>query len=114
MAFDKSLADRVRSVLAGRKNVEEKRMFGGLAFLLGGNLLVGVWKDSLLVRLAPDESDEALQEPLVSPFHVKGRGAIRGWVLVDALAVENDEPLKGWVQRAVAFVGLLAAKPRKR
>ena len=62
MAYDETLAERVRQRLARRKNVAEKKMFGGIGFLLNDNLLVGVRKDSLLVRLGPEQSDEALQE----------------------------------------------------
>ena len=57
MAFSEALAERIRQALARRKNVEEKKMFGGVGFLLNGNMLVGVWKDSLIVRLGPDEGD---------------------------------------------------------
>jgi TfoX N-terminal domain len=81
MAFSEALARRARQRLARRKNVEEKRMFGGVGFLLNGNLLVGVCKDSLVARLGPDEADEALKEPHVREFDVTGR-AMRGWVLI--------------------------------
>ena len=66
MAFDESLAARIRNALARKKGVEEKKMFGGIGFLLNGNMLVGVWKDSLVVRLGPDEAEEALKEPHVN------------------------------------------------
>jgi TfoX/Sxy family transcriptional regulator of competence genes len=62
MAFDESLADRIRQALARRKNVEEKKLFGGVGFLLNGNMLVGIWKESLIVRFGSDEGDEALLE----------------------------------------------------
>ncbi len=65
MAFDETLAERIRQRVARRKGIEEKRMFGGVGFLLNGNILVGVWKESLIVRLSPDEGDEALKEPHV-------------------------------------------------
>ena len=112
MAFDEALAERIRHLLARRKNVEEKRMFGGIGFLLNGNLLVGVRKDSLLVRLGPEQSDEALKEAHVSEFEIKGRGTMKGWVVVSLEGVQNDDPLKGWIQRAVKFVGKLPAKER--
>ena len=73
MAFDESLAARIRDALARKKGVEEKKMFGGICFLLNGNLLVGVWKDSLIARLDPDEGEEALLEP-----HVRGELAELG------------------------------------
>jgi hypothetical protein len=84
-------------------------MFGGVGFLLNGNLLVGVSKDSLLARLGPEQSEDALKEPHVSEFDITGR-AMKGWVLVAPEAVEADDELSGWVQRAVKFVGKLPAK----
>ena len=63
MAFDESLAERIRKCLSRRKNVEEKKMFGGICFMLNGNMRVGVWKDSLIVRLGEDQGEEALLEP---------------------------------------------------
>jgi len=109
MAFSEALAGRVRHLLTRRKNVEEKRMFGGVGFPLNGNLLVGVRKDSLLVRLGPEQSDEALEEAHVSEFEIKGRGRMKGWVVVSLEGVQNDK-LKGWLQRAVKFVGKLPMK----
>ncbi len=61
MAFNESLAARIRDALARKKNIEAKKMFGGIGFLLNGNMLVGVWKDSLIVRLGPDEGDDTLR-----------------------------------------------------
>ena len=109
MAFDEALAERIRRGLARKRGVEEKKMFGGVGFLLDGNMLVGVWKDSLIVRLGPEEGDEALKEPHVREFDITGR-AMKGWVLVAPEGVENDDQLSGWVQRAVKFVGKLPAK----
>ena len=93
MAFDENLAGRIRHALARKHGVEEKKMFGGVGFLLNGNMLVGVWKDSLIVRLGPDEGDEALLEPHVKPFDITGR-AMKGWVLVEPEGVEDDDQLK--------------------
>ena len=109
MAFDESLAARIRQHLARRKSVEEKKMFGGVGFLLHGNMLVGVWKDSLIVRLGPEEGDEALKEPHVKEFDITGR-PMRNWVLVGPEGVEGEDQLAGWIQRAVKFVGALPAK----
>ncbi len=108
MAFDETHAERIRQRLARRKNVEEKKMLGGVGFLLNGNLLVGVWKDSLIARLGPDEGDEALREPHVREFDITGK-PMKGWVLVEPEGVEDDQ-LKDWIQRAVKFVGTLPAK----
>jgi len=109
MAFSESLAKRIRERLARRKNVEEKKMFGGVGFLFNGNMLVGVWRDSLIVRLGPDEGDEALLEPHVKEFDITGR-PIKGWVLVEPEGVVEDQALKDWIQRAVRFVGTLPTK----
>ena len=109
MAFSEELAERIRQQLAWRKGVEEKKMFGAVGFLLNGNLLVGVCKESLIVRLGPEEGDEALKEPHVSEFDITGR-SMKGWVLVAPEDVEADDQLSGWVQRAVKFVGKLPAK----
>ena len=84
-------------------------MFGGVGFLLHGNMFVGVWKDSLIVRLGPDEGEEALKEPHVSEFDITGR-AMKGWVLVAPEGVDADEQLKGWIERATKFVKTLPAK----
>jgi TfoX/Sxy family transcriptional regulator of competence genes len=111
MAFSEELAERIRRRLARRKGVEEKRMFGGVGFLLHGNLLVGVWKDSLIVRLGPEEGEEALKEPHVSEFDITGR-AMKGWVLVAPEGVEEDDQLKDWIERATRFVRTLPAKEK--
>jgi TfoX/Sxy family transcriptional regulator of competence genes len=109
MAFSEALAGRIRQQLARRKNVEGKKIFGGVGFLLNGNMLVGVWKDSLIARLGPEQSDEALKESHVKEFDVTGR-AMKGWVLVAPAGVRGDDQLSGWIQRAVTFVGWLPAK----
>ena len=109
MAFDESLAERIRQRLARRNNVEEKKMFGGVGFLLNGNMLVGVWKDSLIARLGPDDGEAALREPHVKAFDITGR-AMKGWVLVGPEGIEDEEKLKDWIERATRFVRTLPAK----
>jgi hypothetical protein len=109
MAFSEALAERIRQGLARRKGVEEKTMFGGIGFLLNGNLLVGVWKESLIVRLDPEVGGEALKEPHVRAFDITGR-PMRNWVVVESEGVEDDDQLKGWIERATKFVRTLPAK----
>jgi uncharacterized protein YdhG (YjbR/CyaY superfamily)/TfoX/Sxy family transcriptional regulator of competence genes len=109
MAFSEALAERIRQALARHKYVEEKKMFGGVGFLLHGNILVGVWKDSLIVRLGPDQAEEALLEPHVKEFDITGR-PMKGWMLVEPEGVEDDEQLSAWIQRATKFVGRLPGK----
>lgn len=111
MAFDEILAERIRHALVRKKSVEEKKMFGGIGFLLNGNMLVGVWKESLIVRLGEEQGEGALLEPHVKEFDITGR-AMKGWVLVVSEGIEKDDQLKGWIQRAVKFVGKLPAKEK--
>src|SRR5271156_1646121 len=98
MAYSESLAADIRASLALRKNIEEKKMFGGIAFLLNGNMLVGVSKDSLIVRLGDDQVEEALLEPRVKVFDLTGR-PMRGWVLVGPEGIEGDGQLQDWIER---------------
>lgn len=109
MAFDETLAERIRDCLARRKNVESKKMFGGIGFLHDGNMLVGVWKDSLIARVGPEAYEDALLEPHVKEFDITGR-PMKGWVLVEPEGVEDDGPLAEWVQQALKFVSNLPAK----
>ena len=112
MAFNEALAERIRLALPRKKAVAEKKMFGGIGFLLNGNMLVGVWKDSLIVRLGPEQAEDALLEPHVKEFDITGR-AMKGWVLVEPKGVENDDQLNAWIQRAVLFVGKMPAKQKE-
>jgi hypothetical protein len=109
MAFDEALAERIRHRLARRKNVEEKKMFGGICFLLNGNLLVGVWKNSLIARLGPDEGEASLREPHVKVFDITGK-PMRNWVLVESEGVGDDDQLEAWIERATKFVRTLPKK----
>ncbi len=106
MAFSETLASRIRDALARKRNIEEKKMFGGVGFLLNGNMLVGVWQTSLIVRLGPDNYDDALLEPHVREFDITGK-PMKGWVMVEPDGVEDDDPLKEWIERAVKFVKTL-------
>jgi hypothetical protein len=101
--------DKISTALARKKGVVEKKIFGGLGFLHNGNLLLGVWKNSTIVRLGLEEFDDALLEPHVSEFNLTGR-AMKGWVLVEPEGVEDDEQLSAWIERAVKFVRTLPAK----
>jgi hypothetical protein len=109
MAFDKALAGRIRDTLTRKKSVEERKMFGCICFLINGNALVGVWKDSLIARVGPDEYEDALTEPHVREFDITGR-PMKGWVVVGPEGVRGDDQLTDWIQRAVKFVGKLPAK----
>ena len=109
MAFSEKLVIRVRDVIARKKGIVEKRMFGGVVFLLNGHILVAVWKDSLIVRLGSEESDKALREPYVREFDITGR-PMKGWVMVEPTGVEDEDQLTGWIHRGRKFVARLPAK----
>ena len=109
MAFDDKLAARIRKALARRKRVEEWKAFGGPYFMLNGHMLVGVWKDSMIVRLGMEQEEEALLEPHVRRLDIK-RKPMKGWIVVKPEGIENDEQLKGWIERAMRFVRLLPKK----
>jgi TfoX/Sxy family transcriptional regulator of competence genes len=107
MPYDQDLADRVRAVLPAEPVIEQK-MFGGLAFMLGGHMFCGVVKDALMVRLGPERSDQALDEPHVRPMDFTGR-PMKGMVFVE-LAGLRGEALGKWVREAAEFARGLPAK----
>ena len=109
MPYSENLAERVRRILKSRSNVDEKRMFGGVGFLRYGNMLVGVWQNSLIARLGPEDGAKALAEKHVRPFDVTGK-PMKGWVMVSPEGMETEEQLRTWIQRAKAFVDTLPAK----
>ncbi len=109
MAFDETLAARIRDALTRKRNVEEKTMFGCICFFKNGNALVGVWKDRLIARLGPDEGEAALREPHVRAFDITGR-PMRNWVAVEPEGIEGDGQLKDWIERATKFVKTLPKK----
>src|SRR5436190_14139612 len=101
MAFDEKLAERVRSVVAG-KGLAEKKMFGGLAFLARGNMSVGIYGEELIVRLDPAEAEQALKQPGVRVFDITGR-PMKGWVLVGGTALADTKALARWVERGMSY-----------
>jgi hypothetical protein len=109
MAYDHDLANRIREQLAEQDAVTEKEMFGGIAFLLSGNMAVGVTRDDLMVRVGKDESDDALAQPHTRVFDMTGR-PMRNWVLVEPAGVETDLALAEWVARGVGFARSLPPK----
>ena len=109
MAYSEALADRIRQALGPRRGLAEKKMFGGVGFLLHGNLCVGVWKTSLIVRLDPAEAENLLKQPHVRVFDITGR-PMKGLLLVEAEGLESDQQLAEWIERAAAFVATLPAK----
>lgn len=110
MAYDEDLAERIRSVLQDQDGLTEKRMFGGLAFLVNGNMVVSAsGQGGLLLRVHPDETDSVVREDGVTRFEMRGR-AMNGWVRVDPSATASDQELTRWVQVGVAYAGSLPPK----
>ncbi|HSD52287.1 MAG TPA: TfoX/Sxy family protein [Candidatus Methylomirabilis sp.] len=110
MSYDESIADRVRTVLASRGDVIEKRMFGGLAFLVRGHMCCGVLGSHLVVRVGPASYPAALKEPHAREMDFTGR-ALKGLVYVGTRGLGSDEALRRWVDRALEFVASLPRKP---
>lgn len=110
MAFDEILGDRIRARLDTLGGVTERRMFGGLAFLVGGNMaVVASGRGGLMVRVPPEETAGLLAEPGVGPFEMRGR-ELKGWLRVDADAVDSEAALAKWVDRGAAYAGSLPPK----
>src|SRR2546426_4748511 len=109
MAFDERLADRIRGSLGRRKGLVEKKMFGGVAFLLNGNMCVGVHKSELIVRLEPQETDAALARAHTRRFDLTGR-AMKGWILVEQGGLKTEAQLNKWVRVAAKYASSLPAK----
>ena len=110
MAYDEDLADRVRELIAAEDGLTEKQMFGGLAFLIHGNMSVGVsGQGGLMVRVEPEDTDTLVAEPHARPFEMRGR-EMRGWLRVDAEGVRTQSDLEPWVRRGVAYARSLPPK----
>lgn len=109
MAYSEQLAARIRDVIAGRDGVTERKMFGGIAWMINGNMACGTMGDDLLVRLDRDDSDRILAEPHVSPMRMGAR-TMRGFFTVDAAAIAADAALARWVDVGAAYAASLAPK----
>jgi hypothetical protein len=109
MGYDKGLADRVRALLEGKPGFSEKNMFGGVCFLLRGNMACGVLKDDLIVRVGPEKYKEALQMRYTRKFDITGR-PMKGWVIVSAEGHKKKRELVAWVERGAAFALTLPTK----
>jgi TfoX/Sxy family transcriptional regulator of competence genes len=109
VAYDEELADRVRELLAPRDAVSEREMFGGIGFMLGGNMACGVNGEDLIVRLSPEEGEKALEEEAVRPFDLPGR-PLKGWITVSTQGTASDEDLTGWVDAGADFASSLPPK----
>jgi TfoX/Sxy family transcriptional regulator of competence genes len=109
MAFDEALAERVRDVLGDAPDVVARRMFGGIAFMIAGNMACGVMGDDLLVRVGRDDQAACLALPFARTMEMSGR-VMGGFVVVDADGLDEDDVLEAWVERGSAYAGTLPPK----
>jgi TfoX-like protein len=109
MAFDENLAARIRAHLGKRTGITERKMFGGIIFMLQGNMCCGVHRRALIARLGPEEASGALTEPYTRVFDLTGR-PMKAWVLVEAKGLVEDAQVGKWVDRAVRWAGSLPPK----
>ena len=110
MAYDEDLANRLRDLLVGEAAITEKRMFGGMAFLLSGNMSVSVsGKGGILVRIDPMDTDAALARPHATLMEMRGR-AMEGWIRIAPEGLKTKRELAAWVDRSLAFVRTLPPK----
>ena len=109
MAYSEQLAERIRAALAERGGVTERKMFGGVGWMIDGNMACGTMGDRLLVRVAPEEGDSVLEEAGVRPMEMGGR-TMRGFVTVDAEVIADDAELRRWIGRGAAHAESLPPK----
>jgi hypothetical protein len=109
MAYDEHLAQRIRDIIGTELGIDEKKMFGGLAVLLDGNMAVGVSGDEVMVRVGPDGFEEALAQEGVRPFDMSGK-RMKGWILVGGQGIAEDTDLERWVMTGMDFAGSLPPK----
>ena len=109
MAYDAALAERVREVLALRESVSEREMFGGICFMVAGNMACGVIGEELIVRLTEDDARRALDEPDTRPFDMTGK-PMRKWVMVSPDGLGSEEELASWVDAGADFATSLPPK----
>ena len=109
MAFDEGLAERIRELLRDRRGVDERRMFGGLAFMLDGHMFVGILGDTLMARVGPEAYAKALAQKHVREMDFTGK-PMKGYVFVAPEGFESDAALESWIGRCANFVQTLPAK----
>ncbi len=110
MSYDPAAAERVRQLLSGRSNVAEKKMVGGLSFLVNDNMCCGITGMALMVRVGAGSREQALREPHVQPMLLAGR-VLSGFICIEPEGYAADDALTSWVQRGLDFISGLPAKP---
>ena len=109
MAYNEQAAQRVRETIGNQPGLVEKKMFGGVGFILHGNMACGISKDDLIIRVGPNNYSDAVMRPHAHPFDITGR-PMKGWIMVSLTGYANDEDLADWVQTGVEFALTLPPK----
>ena len=109
MAFDEGLAERIREVFQNRSDVVEKKMFGGLCFMVSGNMCCGIVKDTLMTRVGPEQYEACLKKTHASEMNFTGR-PMKGMIYVSPEGVESDKELQWWINACLKFVNTLPLK----
>jgi len=109
MPYNEEIDSRIQKILARWKNTKAKKMFGGVCHLLNGNMVCGVYKDYLILRLGEKSAADALQQSHTRPFDITGK-PMKGWVMVDERGFETDQKLRAWLDKARSFVKTLPPK----
>jgi hypothetical protein len=114
VAYDEELADRIRAAVEGEAGLSEKRMFGGLAFLIDGKMAVSAGSHGgLMLRVDPERTEELVKEPAVARFEMRGR-EMDGWLYIDRVGLETEAELERWVAIGIAFARSLPPKTRSK
>ncbi len=106
---EEELIERIRLLIKRRKGYSEKKMFGGICFMINGNMCAGPWKGALIVRLGKNKHDETQSETHAKPMDITGK-VMKGWALIEPAGIATDEALKSWLQRSIKFARTLPAK----
>ncbi|MCJ7546548.1 MAG: TfoX/Sxy family protein [Deltaproteobacteria bacterium] len=109
MAYNETIEGRIQKIVSRWDHTEAKKMFGGICHLLRGNMLGGVYKDFLILRLGVENATKAFESPLVKPFDITGK-PMKGWVMVEGKGFTTDDQLKAWLNQAKEFVETLPPK----
>ena len=109
MAYNEKIETRIKRIVSGWKNTEDKKMFGGICHLINGNMFCGVHKEFLILRLGTDKAEDALKLPHVRPFDITGK-PMKGWIMVTENGFKSDKDLKDWLDQTLMFVATLPTK----
>lgn len=113
MAYDEKLAQRIRLQLGNRRGISERKMFGGIAFMLDSKMCCGVLDSDLVARMSAEDCAAALKRPHIRPMDFTGK-PLKGFLYVGAATLRSEAALRNWVERCVTFVKTLPAKPAKK